>query len=144
MQEIKGNILSIPKGIICHQVNCKGVFGAGLAKQIKLNYPLAYREYITKHNGNQLVLGEPFYTKISDDIIIYHLPAQLGFGRTGLHTNYSALNECLVKVKKSLQDLPELPIYIPYKLGCGLGGGDWGIVESIIEETLPEAIIVRL
>ena len=35
---VSGNILTFPERdedtIICHQVNCKGVMGAGLAKQI--------------------------------------------------------------------------------------------------------------
>jgi hypothetical protein len=37
-----------------------------------------------------------------------------------------------------------MPVYIPYNMGCGLGGGDWEIVSGIIEETLPDAIIVKL
>lgn len=36
---VNGNILTFPERdedtIICHQVNCKGVMGAGLAKQIR-------------------------------------------------------------------------------------------------------------
>lgn len=28
-------------------------------------------------------------------------------------------------------------------MGCGFGGGIWEIVSQIIEETLPEAIIVK-
>lgn len=32
---IKGDILNVTEGIIVQQVNCKGVMGAGLAKQIR-------------------------------------------------------------------------------------------------------------
>ena len=35
MRIVDGDILDIEKGIIVHQVNCQGVMGAGLAKQIK-------------------------------------------------------------------------------------------------------------
>ena len=31
--------------IICHQVNCQGVMGSGLAKQIRERYPIVYEEY---------------------------------------------------------------------------------------------------
>lgn len=35
IKTIEGNILDAEEDIICHQVNCKGVMGAGLAKQSK-------------------------------------------------------------------------------------------------------------
>ena len=35
MKIIEKNILTIEKGIVCQQVNCQGVMGAGLAKSIK-------------------------------------------------------------------------------------------------------------
>ncbi|WP_223260709.1 hypothetical protein [Bacillus sp. LNXM65] len=39
IKTVDGNILEASEDIICHQVNCKGVMGAGLAKQIKSKYP---------------------------------------------------------------------------------------------------------
>ena len=35
IKEVKGNLLKAKEFIIGHQVNCKGVMGAGVAKQIK-------------------------------------------------------------------------------------------------------------
>jgi len=35
-------------------------------------------------------------------------------------------------------------VYVPYLMGCGLAGGDWGIYSEIIEFYIPDAIIVRL
>ena len=35
IEYIKGDILNVTEGIIVQQVNCKGVMGAGLAKEIK-------------------------------------------------------------------------------------------------------------
>lgn len=45
MKIIYGDILDITEGIICQQVNCMGVMGSGLAKQIKYKYPRVYYEY---------------------------------------------------------------------------------------------------
>ena len=42
---VKGNILNATEDIICQQVNCKGVMGAGLAKQIKEKYPEVFESY---------------------------------------------------------------------------------------------------
>ncbi|MDM5320060.1 hypothetical protein QUF57_08725 [Bacillus pumilus] len=45
IKKVDGNILETSEDIICHQVNCKGVMGAGLAKQIKSKYLNVYKEY---------------------------------------------------------------------------------------------------
>lgn len=34
-----------PEIVICHQVNCQGVMGAGLAKQIRIRWPEVYVDY---------------------------------------------------------------------------------------------------
>ena len=43
---IEGNILNAEEDIICHQVNCRGKMGSGLAKQIRDKYPDVYKEYV--------------------------------------------------------------------------------------------------
>lgn len=47
--EKRGDILSPNKTghdvIICHQVNCLGIMGAGLAKQIREKFPCVYQMY---------------------------------------------------------------------------------------------------
>ena len=34
-----------PNIVICHQVNCQGVMGAGIAKQIRARWPEVYEDY---------------------------------------------------------------------------------------------------
>lgn len=48
IEYIKGNILNVTEGIIVQQVNCMGVMGAGLAKQIKDKWPNIYNDYKEK------------------------------------------------------------------------------------------------
>ena len=42
---VNGNIVSAKEQIIAHQVNCRGVMGAGLALQIRNKYSEVYEEY---------------------------------------------------------------------------------------------------
>ena len=42
---INGDLLSSQEDYICHQVNCMGVMGAGVALQIKKVYPDVYNQY---------------------------------------------------------------------------------------------------
>ena len=39
------NLLNIRSGVICHQVNCIGAMGAGLALQIRNKWPIVYEKY---------------------------------------------------------------------------------------------------
>jgi len=39
MRVLKGDILTVKKGYVCHQVNIQGIMGAGLALQIKNKWP---------------------------------------------------------------------------------------------------------
>ena len=42
---VYGNLLDSSAKYICHQVNCKGVMGSGVAKQIKEKWPSVFRRY---------------------------------------------------------------------------------------------------
>ena len=47
---LRGDITTLPENnshdtIICQQVNCMGVMGAGLAAQIRRKWPNVYNEY---------------------------------------------------------------------------------------------------
>jgi len=55
----KGNILEAEENLICHQVNCLGSFGGGLALQIANKYPFVAKEckkrcYLWKYNYDEL------------------------------------------------------------------------------------------
>lgn len=47
IKERKGNLLQADTPMIAHQVNCQGVMGAGIARQIRKDFLTAgqYREY---------------------------------------------------------------------------------------------------
>ena len=142
MRTVVGDILEIECGIICHQVNCQRVANAGLAQQIRHKWPDWYEAF----RAWRPHLGQVRWYMASDDLWIASLYAQDEYGRDRRHTNYATLGACLMAVAtKRLLFVPDgLDIYIPFKMGCELGGGDWTIVSQIIEDALPDAIIVRL
>ena len=137
LKYINGDILTPAKKstIVCHQVNCKGVMGAGLAKQIKFKFPHVFEIYSDacrscgsdKLGDIQLVscLNEAGY-------IIANIFGQNSYGTDKRHTDYNALRSAFQK----LSSMDSWTIRIPYKMGCGLGGGDWNTVLSIIHEEL--------
>ena len=50
MKVVTGNVLDSNADVIIHQVNCQGVMGSGVAKQVKDRYPVVYEMYKAKCN----------------------------------------------------------------------------------------------
>ena len=138
MKIIKGNILNdlSTNIVICQQVNCKGVMGAGLAKQIRDLFPHMYhmyKNYCYKY-GSKL-LGMVFlYTIPSTHNRIANLFGQDNYGRDKQYTDYNALRSAFRYLRSSVTN--HFTIRIPFKIGCGLAGGDWDVVSKIIQEEL--------
>lgn len=149
MKEIKGNILDVDYGIICQQVNCQGVMGCGIAKQIRNKWPEVYKRYKMYHKNGFLRLGKVVLVKVTNNLLVANLCGQDRYGRDKRYTNYLAIETCLSSLVQlnRMNRVPvytSLPVYIPYNMGCANAGGDWKLVSAIIEKIMPSAIIVRL
>lgn len=129
---IEGNIFDCTENIIVHQTNCQGVMGSGIAKQIKDKYPEVFNAYYHYCKTRELkdVFGTALICEANDGKYIANVFGQNTFGK-GLQTNYDALKSALKEVHDFAKE-HKLTVAIPYKIGCGLGGGDWNIVYDII------------
>lgn len=139
---IKGNIFDGSENIICHQTNCLGIMGGGIAYQVKKQYPkvfLEYYELCNKIKNKKELLGQVQYCKISSDRYIANCFGQLDIG-LGIQTNYNALKSCLQNVYETAQKY-NYSVSIPYKIGCGLAGGDWNIVYKMIQDIFEKSKI---
>lgn len=136
---VKGNLLDSNCDYICHQVNCQGVMGSGIAKQIRERWPVvfsSYRAYCDRHMRDEL-LGEIWGVRVSDDQWVVNMFAQDNFGYDGRRfTSYDAFATCLTKMRDRLPK--DKTIGFPKNIGCGLGGGNWKIISTLIEEILGE------
>lgn len=124
--------------IVCHQVNCKGVMGAGLALQIKRKHPHVYQEYLKKcqqtPNSRDCLGDVQFISCISQSgYTVANIFGQDGVGRNKQQTDYNALEKAMSDIGRSS---PTKIIRIPLFMGCGLGGGNWGVVMDVIDKTL--------
>lgn len=147
---INGNLLDVEQGIICQQVNCQGVMGAGLAKQLKNKYPQIYDEYqeyifnMTRYQhmtDNSQLKGCVNVVFIKKNLIVTNIFGQDTYGRDGIYTDYDALKKGLIYIRDIVQPLYELPIYLPYGIGCGLAGGSWTVVKQIIEDVFNNSAV---
>lgn len=137
IKHIKCDIFESGADVICHQVNCQGVMGSGIAKQVREKYPEVYDAYMTLAPHGSHLLGNVLMVQVSDTQSVGNLFSQDNFGYDGkCYTNYPMLQNCLYNVKEICKE--NKTIAIPYKLGCCRGGGDWNVVYKIIEEVFED------
>ena len=138
IKHVKGDIFQSGADVILHQVNCQGVMGSGIAKQVREKYPIVYETYkeLCSQDIPKNLLGIAQPVKASDNTIIVNVFAQENFGYDGkCYTDYDALRKGFETVRDNNK---EDSIAIPYLMGCHRGGGDWNKVYSMIEEVFAD------
>ena len=138
IKHIKCDIFESGADVICHQVNCQGVMGSGIAKQVRERFPWVYGEYkdfCDTYSPSEL-LGLNLITYIDETHMIANLFGQEKFGYDGkCYTNYKSLFNALEQLRDGY---PNKTIAIPYLMGCHRGGGDWNVVYKMIEEVFAD------
>lgn len=132
--EIKGDLLEQDFKYICQQTNCQKVMGGGIALQIKNKYPIVFERYKTFPINGENPLGQAQFVKIDNDKYIINMFAQYFYGTDKRQTNYEAFYRCLEQIKTTIT-IDEF-IGFPKFIGCGLGGGNWNIIYTMIKEVL--------
>ena len=129
---IKGDLLGAAQTVIAHGCNCQGVMGSGVAKAIREKYENVYEIYVLKHKTFGLELGDILPIRTTDGKIIVNCMTQENYGRENIqYVSYDAIKACMDKINKKVLDWGVTEVAIP-KIGAGLGGGDWNIIEKII------------
>ena len=142
---VKGNLLDSDCDYICHQVNCQGVMGSGIARQIRERFPIVYEAYLDRHH-RYMGLGIPTERMLgSIDVIlensfggfVINMYSQNNCGYDGRrYTSYDAFDIALHEIRRNVP--PGRKIGFPKNIGCGLGGGNWKVISALIEEILGE------
>lgn len=138
-----GNLIEAAKAgevnVIAHGCNCHNTMGSGIAPQIKNAFPEAFAVDQATIKGDFNKLGT--YTLAqSGDVKVFNLYTQFGYwGRNkGLRDlDYNALYDSMDSMRKALEGLPDVRVGIP-AIGAGLAGGDWKVIQAIIERTLDQ------
>lgn len=151
-----GDLFSLVEDMICdgnhmhfiiHGCNAQGRMGTGFAKTLRDKYPGAYDEYRNEYlsNNNRLKVGSVVNYTHSPNLIISNAITQDFYGYDGeKYVSYDAIDSVfeeldgIAKVLKTMGGYEEIHFHFP-KLGAALGGGDWDVIESIIEHRVQNA-----
>ena len=135
----EGNVFDSDADIICHQVNCQGVMGSGVAKEVRTRYPAVYEQYrdlcerCMNDPGRNLGVAQLVPVDEEGSRWIANCFGQEDFGYDGKqYTSVAALCRALSTVA-DVARIGNFKVAIPYKIGCVRGGADWETVKSIID-----------
>jgi len=137
MKYAKGNLLEMFKNkqfdAIAHGCNCFCTMGAGVAGQIATTYPGAYEvDKNTKYaDDNKLGYLTAYLT--DTDQIIFNLYTQYAPGKEDQSNLEQNIKLAFTKLKTFIE--PTVKLGIP-KIGCGIAGGNWDIIEAIIDSVM--------
>lgn len=142
------DLFDAPVDIIAHQVNGRGVMGAGLALHLKRRFPHVFASYTRYCHGRTpesllgtdlLVCadGRPGAFHDGTGQIVANLFGQAYTSRTDKMTDEVAVRAALTHLK-GFAKARSLSVALPYKMGCNLGGGDWSVIEAIIADVFAD------
>lgn len=135
MNLITGSILDITTGTVLHQVNAIGTTG-GLAGALRRKWPSAFIPYFDAcAKGGCQGLFCP--GRATPSLWIGHVFGQL---HPGPNTDMRWVREAL---QRAGEFMPDKPIYAPWHMGCGLGGGNWAEYLAALVHAFPNIIIVQ-
>ena len=142
----KGDICDVSIGVIAHCANCFCTMGAGVALSLKRKFPQCFLADIKTVTGDKTKLG--YFSKSVGDPTIYNLYGQYYYGsyRGNSPLDYKALNQALLLMSEDLRiQNYQGKVYLP-RLGAGLAGGKWNLIEPMIKYHLRnfDTVIVDL
>lgn len=147
-----GDVTKAEEYIIAHGCNAQGKMNSGVAKVIRAEFPGvfdAYVSYLELHNNPMGYGRDPVGTvclyvhhysgklfSSPKEKMIANMITQRNYGRSGeIYVDYDAVRSCMRYLNKRARMYTKPPHAVAMPMiGAGLGGGDWNIISSIIEE----------
>jgi O-acetyl-ADP-ribose deacetylase (regulator of RNase III) len=140
----KGDLFSTDIYTIIHGCNAQGVMGSGVAKIVREQFPYAYDEYVERHSETGLILGDFICVPATNIVtkeqkMIVHAITQNLFGKDEQrYVSYDAVAEAMYNINRQWKNhSTETHVAMP-QIGAGLGGGDWRVIEAIIESEMTD------
>ena len=139
MNIIQGDLLKLATegrfDVNIHGCNCMCAMGAGIAKQIKAQFPEAYEADCETEKASRDKLGTISHAEVprgDHTLTIVNGYTQYHWKGPDGRADYDAIREVMQAVK---QQFAGQRIGYP-KIGAGLAGGDWDVISKIIDEEL--------
>jgi O-acetyl-ADP-ribose deacetylase (regulator of RNase III) len=127
--------------VVAHICNTEGVWGAGFTGAVSNRWDTpekSYRNWYEKKGfpTSSFGLGAIEVVQVEYTVFVANMLAEtLGWSKEfGPPIRYEALSECLRKLAKRAK-IYNASVHMP-RIGAGLAGGSWDVIEGLIQEAL--------
>ena len=156
MKEVKGDLLSLKRGILVFGCNCQGAMPGGFGKFVHNRWPAVKSAYEDVHQASGLRLGDivavagqawdetsllarhvqSFSSSLYDELVVVNAMTEYECGSDPdkVYVDYDALEAAFARVRLLARET-KLPVNFPL-IGCGLARGKWEEVAPRIERAL--------
>lgn len=147
--ETTGDLMHSVADVIAHQTNCKGAFASGVAKSVRMRFPIVAQQYeevcrdnIVKGYDSSHLLGRVQYVPVGNGQIVANLFAQNNYGGDGgRYTSYDAMMECLEGLRNYCVKNNKKSVAFPCRIGSFRGGANWNVIKTMITEVFKDTDI---
>ncbi|MFT3682492.1 MAG: macro domain-containing protein [Ferruginibacter sp.] len=126
--------------IIVHVCNDIGGWGKGFVNAISAKWSEPEKQYREWHrSGNGFALGQVQFVKVKEDIWVANMIGQRDIKRSKegpAPVRYEAIDEALDRVQIFASQI-QASVHMP-RIGCGLAGGSWDKMETIVKQRLTD------
>jgi len=126
--------------IIVHVCNDIGAWGAGFVMALSRKWSEPEEKYRRKHG---YVLGTVDFVMVEEYTFVANMIGQHGTGRDEegfAPVRYSAIVQALIKTNEWAESIGA-SLHCP-RFGSDLAGGDWNVIERLIQETTTVPVTV--
>lgn len=132
-----GNLLDAQTDVIAHQVNCQGVMGSGIAKQIREKWANVYTAYKAEYDLftdlNKPLLGNCQLVQVNDHQYVANLFGQDKYGYDNKrYTSYDGIYDALVSLASQMENNNMNSVAFPHHMSSDRGGANWTIISLMI------------
>lgn len=129
---VVGDIVELTKkgeyDFVVHGCNCFNTMGSGVAKALRDAFPEVYEADCETVKGDRSKLGRFSLAYLGNTVIVVNAYTQYNYNPKEKPFDYLAFTEVLATLKLRFG---ECKLLMP-KIGAGLAGGDWEIIEKIL------------
>lgn len=134
-----GNLVNATEDIILHGCNAQGAMRSGVAKAIRAKWPGCYDVYKKQYDTYGLNLGNVIWYTTPNFKLVGNAITQEYYGRNGKkYMSYDAVDDAFQTINHYAKSNGVSAVALP-AIGAGLGGGDWDVIKTIIEQRMTYA-----
>lgn len=126
---VQSDLLNRKEDYLMHQCNCLATRPHGLSTHVFRKYPEAdiYTQRVLRYPGKILVRESVI------NLLGQYYPGGMKY-KTQPQQRFDYFKKCLDELEYYFSVSEDVTIAFPYKMGCGLAGGDWKLYKAELEK----------